>query len=539
MECHCLKHSDIPHTTRLFSDFLYHFDKVRDFYAHDPHDPASFQAAARAVNYSSELRAELSAVLEEQARQFGSGEVSLRSVERLRRGAWAVVTGQQVGLFGGPVFSFYKALTAIKLAETLTAQGFDTVPVFWLATEDHDLEEVNHTFLLDRDYQIEQLVETAQPPVPHAPVGEIAFTAEIERVVDRAIALLPESEWSGEIAGVLRESYRVGETFGGAFARLMARLLGRFGVVMLDPMHPRLRPLTRPVFRKALESAGDIHRELAARNRELTRHGYHNQVHVTESSSLLFVRVDGQRTPLRRRDAEFLLRGERIPLGDLLVELDRSPAHFSPNVLLRPVLQDALLPTVGYVGGPAELAYFAQAGAVYQHVLGRMPVVVPRSSFTLIDSHAAKLLERYHLKLTDVFADRQRLRERMALRYLPPDLSATFERNEVRLQEMLAELRDRMKALDATLEDATARSGRKMAHQLGRLKEKASRFTWQRTQQVERDCTVLKNLLHPRKVLQERVFSGITFLARYGPPLLDLLYQKLDVRGQDHQVVCL
>ena len=319
----------------------------------------------------------------------------------------------------------------------------------------------------------------------------------------------------------------------------MARLFGRFGVVMLDPMHPRLRPLARPVFRKALESAGEVHRALAARNRELTRHGYHTQVHVTESSSLLFVRVDGQRTPLRRRDGEFLLRGERVPVSDLLAELEREPAHFSPNVLLRPIVQDTLLPTVGYVGGPAELAYFAQAGPIYQQVLGRMPVVVPRSSFTLVDRHAAKLLERYRLALPDVFADRQHLRERMALRYLPPDLTATFDRNEARLQEMLQELRETLGALDATLADAASRSGRKMAYQVGRLKEKAARITWQRTQQVERDVTVLKNLLHPRKVLQERVFSGITFLARYGPPLLDQLYQKVKTQVVDHQVVFL
>jgi len=228
-----------------------------------------------------------------------------------------------------------------------------------------------------------------------------------------------------------------------------------------------------------------------------------------------------------------------VALPALLAELEREPAHFSPNVLLRPVVQDALLPTVAYVGGPAELAYFAQAAAVYQHVLGRMPVVVPRSSFTLVDRHAAKLLERYHLALPDIFRDWQHLRERMALRYLPPDLTATFERNEARLREMLKELRETLGRLDATLDDAASRSGRKMAYQLSRLKEKAARVTWQRTQQVERDATILKNLLHPRKTLQERVFSGITFLARYGPPLLDTLYQKVKTQTVDHQVVFL
>jgi bacillithiol biosynthesis cysteine-adding enzyme BshC len=518
-------------------DLLYDFERVQSFYPHAPLEAESFRRAAAAVDYPAASRAEVCTILEEEARSYGAGPASLANIERLRRGAYALVTGQQVGLFGGPVFSFYKALTAIKRADTLTSQGLDTVPVFWLATEDHDLEEVNHAFLLDRDYQVQPMHESAPPPVSHAPVGEVAFSQEIDRLVERAIALLPEGEGATETADLLRGSYRSGETFGSSFARMMARLFGSFGVIVLDPMHPRLRPLARPVFRKALESAGDLYRALDARNRELSRRGYHAQVHVTESTSLLFVRVNGQRTPLRRRNGEFLLHGDRIPLGGLLEELEREPAHFSPNVLLRPVVQDVLLPTIGYVGGPAELAYFAQAGVVYQNILGHMPVVVPRASFTLVDRHAAKLLKRYGLTLPDIFRERQHLRERMALRFLPSGLSDTLSRSEAQLQTMLGELRAELGALDQTLVDATARSGRKMAYQLGRLKEKAARVTYQRNQQVERDANLLQNLLHPRRLLQERVFSGVSFLARFGTPLLDQLYQKVQTDCADHQVV--
>ena len=208
MECHCIKHSEIPHSSRLFTDLLYHFDRVSAFYPHNPMDSGSFQAAAKAVNYPAAVRAEVVAVLEEQARAAGAGPEVLANIERLRKGAYALVTGQQVGLFGGPVFSIYKALTTIRRAEALTAQGLDTVPLFWLATEDHDLEEVNHTFLLDRDYQILTLQESAVPPVAHAPVGEIAFTAEIDRLVERAIAVQPDAEGSADTAALLRHAYR-------------------------------------------------------------------------------------------------------------------------------------------------------------------------------------------------------------------------------------------------------------------------------------------------------------------------------------------
>src|SRR5258706_2098536 len=227
MECHCLKHSEIPHTSRLFTDLLYHFDRVQSFYPYMPLGTDSFHAAAKAVNYPADVRAAVCAVLEEQARIAESGPVVLANIERLRQGAYAMVTGQQVGLFGGPVYSLYKALTAIHRADALTAQGLDTVPVFWLATEDHDLEEVNHTFLFDRDHQIQALRESAKPPVAHAPVGEVAFSAEIDRLVERTVALLPDAEGSVETAELLRHSYRSSETFCSSFARMIGRLFCR------------------------------------------------------------------------------------------------------------------------------------------------------------------------------------------------------------------------------------------------------------------------------------------------------------------------
>ncbi len=546
-ECHCLKHSAIPHSTRLFTDFLYQFDQVKDFFPHNAFDPNAYKAAAAAVSYPAATRAAVGDVLEEQARSFGAEAQVLANIERFRKGAYAIVTGQQVGLFGGPIFSFYKALTAIKHANTLTSQGLDTVPIFWLATEDHDLAEVNHTFLLDSRYEVESLRAPSQPVVPNAPVGDVVFHSEIVSLGEKAIGMLTPPDGGDEVARenlqyageALRNSYRDGATFGDAFARWMSRLFGRFGVLVMDPTHPRLRSLAAPVFRKSLESAGDIFQALQSRNQELTRRGYHQQVHVTETTSLLFVLVDGQRVPLRRRDGEFLLNDKHVTPAKLLGELEKAPGHFSPNVLLRPVMQDSLLPTVGYVGGPAELAYFAQAGAVYERVLGRMPVVIPRASFTLVDAKGAKLLSKYGLRLPDLFQEPQLLKERMALRFLPAGLSDSLDRSEKQLAQMIADLGAQLGALDFTLSDSNARAGRKMTYQLRRLKEKAARVTARRTEQVERDANLLVNLLHPRKALQERVFSGLAFLARYGPSLLDLVYEKVSTQSADHQVVSL
>jgi len=533
-ECHCIPFTEIPHATRLFTDLVYHYDRVRAWYPHAPLDPASYHAAAKTLDYPAATRAEVSTVLEEQARRFGAVPAVLANIERLRQGAYAVVTGQQVGLFGGPVFSFYKALTAIKIAASLTANGLDTVPVFWLATEDHDLEEVNHAWMLSADGRADMVKSAAKPEAEHAPVGDIVFDEEISGLVESTIATLPAGEASDETAALLRECYRPGRTFGGSFGRMMARLFGRFGVILMDPRDPRLRQLASPVFRKAIEGASDFYHALDARNRELGSHGYHAQVYVSEETSLLFVRQEGHRTPLRRKDGNFLLQGQPVTRDSLLGALDSHPENFSPNVLLRPVVQDSLLPTLGYVGGPAELAYFAQAGAVYEGILGRMPVVTPRASFTLVDTRSTKLLNRYELSLPTIFREDTAVRERMARRFLPPQLTATLAASSTELDAMLARVRGELSALDSTLDDAAARAGRKMSYQLRRLGEKAGRAVLRRNEQIDRDATYLLNHLHPRHSLQERVFTGVSFLAIYGTSLLDTIYEKVQTTTADH-----
>ena len=203
------------------------------------------------------------------------------------------------------------------------------------------------------------------------------------------------------------------------------------------------------------------------------------------------------------------------------------------------MVQDSLLPTLGYVGGPAELAYFAQAGAVYEGILGRMPVVTPRASFTLVDAHSSKLLDRYGLTIPAIFHEESPLRERMAKRFLPPELTSTLAASATDLDALLARVRRELNALDPTLDDAAARAGRKMTHQLSRLGEGAyhARSCVAHTQ-VDRDCaSYLLNHLHPRHSLQERVFTGVSFLAAYGTPLLDTLYERVQMRTADHQPV--
>ena len=423
----CLSFTQIPHNTKLFLDFLSYSPKVRSFYPSSPNISDWVTQQTPGKRYDSARRQRVSDALARQNRSWNASPKSLANIERLRAGASAVVTGQQVGLFGGPFFSLLKALTAVKHAEEATSAGVDAVPIFWLATNDHDLAEVNHTAILSS----EGLREVATPSrgVDDAPVGTVTFGPEIEEVVKSAIDVL------GPVPAMdlLRESYRPGETLGSAFARLFTALFGEFGVILMDPSDAELHSIAQPIYTAAIERAPEIDEALLARGKELESAGYHQQVKVTPSSTLLFILNDGARIPIHRRvngnnALEFLIKDEKLSQDQLLRHIAEKPNDFSPNVLLRPIVQDHLLPTLAYTGGSAEVAYFAQVGVVYEKLLGHVTPIVPRFSATVVEPKAKSLLDRYHLELTDAFRGEDALREKAAASTLPDELQGAFDR---------------------------------------------------------------------------------------------------------------
>ena len=539
MDRRAIPQSQIPHTSRLFQDYLYDYPRVSEFYPLPPFEPASFAKSAESLRYPDELRQAVVSVLRERNEALAAGPATMHSLERLAKpGCCAVVTGQQVGLFTGPAFAIYKALTAVKLACTLSDQGLEAVPIFWLATEDHDLAEVNHCFVQDREGIPRRLEYSSPAPVPHAAAGSLMLAEEIRSLTDLVRSLLPETPAGAELAGLVSECYRPGVSLGAAFGSMMTRLFRVHGVVLVDPLDARLHQLSASVFREAAESAPAIAADLLECNRRLTDRGYHAQVRVTENHSVLFLYEDGQRTALRMEDGGFVSSlGHSYKPQELLAMLEENPSLFSPNVLLRPVMQDALLPTVAYVGGPSELAYLAQATPLYDRILGRMPVLFPRASVTVLDPVSNRLLGKYGLSLTDVFAGRQVLREKMAARFLPEGLTGLFEKAASNLNADLEAIKKSLEQLDPTLVDASSHSVQKMQYQLSNLERKAAAAVQHRSDQVEKDAVRLENNLYPEKMLQERLYSGISLLARFGLPLLDQLYEQIPLDSGDHQVV--
>lgn len=539
MKSECLPFSQIPHTTQLFTDFLSHNSKVQQFYPRSAYFNEWFKDEASNLAYDSGRRKRVSSILERQNQSWGASAKALENIARLRTGALAVVTGQQVGLFGGPLFAIFKALTAVKLADQATRAGIDCVPVFWLATEDHDLEEVNQVSIPGSDGSLQKLTAPIEG-LAEAPVGRVRFGAEIQSVVDAAAGLLGTSE----ISDFLREAYRPGENFGSAFARLFALLFADWGVILLDPSDPEFHQISEPIYQAAIERAAELDEALLARGRALEAADYHQQVKVTPSSTLLFTLRNGARVPVQRRvtgqgTAEFVIEEEQVAEAELLKRVASSPQDFSANVLLRPVIQDYLLPTLAYTGGSAEVAYFAQVGVVYQALLGRVTPIVPRLSATIVEPKLKGLLERYGLSLPDLFQGPERLRELMASRTLPKELQSAFDQAEVSLEKSLAAIRDGLARLDSTLVDSATNAASKMQHQLTQLRARAARAELRQTEIVGRHAEVLCNLLYPDKTLQEREIAGGFFVARHGAELLRCVYDTIHIDCLDHQVISL
>ena len=534
MPSHCLSFRQIPHSTRLFLDYLYQFNEASRFFARPPFARDWLKDEVARLRYDAARRERVATVLERQNRAWGASQETLDNIARFRAGASAVVTGQQVALFGGPLFSVYKAISAVKLATEFTHGGEECVPIFWLATEDHDLAEVNHATLLAADGSLTPFATEARGP-KDAPMSHVRLGPEIEARVQEAARLLGDSEASG----FLRESYRAGETLGSAFAKLFSRIFQHSGVILIDASDPELHTVAESVYRAAIVAAKDLDEALLERGRELESAGYHAQVKVTSSSTLLFAINDGSRVPVHRANGQLVVAEEKLGQDEFLQRIRQRPEDFSANVLLRPVVQDYLLPTLAYIGGPAEIAYFAQAQVVYEELLGRVTPILPRLSATLVEPRIQRLLERYRLSPADTFSDPEHLRVLIAERALPGDVNATFDAATRQLEGSLAEIQASLERLDATLVEASERAASKIRYQIDRLRERAARAQLRRSEETAAHAASISNSLFPQKEPQERVLGAMSFLGRYGTQLLLTLYDAAKTGCPDHQVVFL
>jgi bacillithiol biosynthesis cysteine-adding enzyme BshC len=523
----------------LFLDYLAGREKAGAFL---PRDGFELAAIALAADRTQGLERPMAAVAEALARQQ-EARGSRLAAERARAlavpGTAAIVTGQQAGLFGGPLFVLWKALETLAVARRLEAQRQKpVVPVFWVASDDHDFAEVRATTVVDAAGALRTLRYDPEVEPLGRPAWDIVLDDTAGGLVEELARALPAALGRDETVELAASCYRAGETLSSAFATLVSRLLPE--LVVLDPADEALKRLMQPLLAREIAEASPSSRLALDAGRALLAAGYHQQVPVRPGFLNLFAIVEGQRRALATSGDTIEVRGTRVRFSaaEALAFLEREPRAWSPNALLRPLVQDALLPTAAYVAGPAEIAYHAQIGSVYGHFAVPRPVLLPRPSLTLVEPPQARALEAEQLTLADLAGDPERLVSRWA-REDYPDVEAAFARAREAIERELGGVEEALGSHDPTLRSATAAARGRALHQVAGLHEKALRALKKRDQGRAERLRRTRDVLLPGGSLQERGLGLIGLVGRHGRAIVPALEERLQPFARGHQVVWL
>jgi bacillithiol biosynthesis cysteine-adding enzyme BshC len=535
----------IPHQSRLFLDYLKDPVALRNFYPSAVRFHHELQQRVPDVLSAYRVdRARVCDALAAMNQRWGAGEATLKSIELLRdEDCIAVVSGQQAGLFTGPLYTVYKALSAVKLAGCLQQRNTKAVPVFWIAAEDHDFAEVAKAELIGRDCQLKSVAVSEALHREGQPVGQVKLDDSISTVVDELFELLPASEFAADMKALVKSAWQPGRGYVESFATMMTALLGRYGLIFLDPLDPELKQLAAPLYSEAARRAPEIAAALEQRSAELERTGYHAQVLATANSFPLFLHdEEGRRhAVVRVADGKYKTKAseQEYTAEELAGLAQEKPERFSPNVTLRAVVQDYLLPTIAYYGGAAEIAYFAQTAEVYRVLDRPATPILPRSSLTMIEHHTGRLLGRYDLTLADFFEGLEPVIKRVVEEHLAADSAKLFADAEQNMNHELDRLRQELQSIDPTLASALETGRKKINYQLDGLKQRFVRAQITRDEAAHRQLQRAFDQLYPNKDLQERHINITSLLARHGTYVIEWIFNAINLGSNEHQIVYL
>jgi len=535
----------IPHQSRLFLDYLKDPVALRKFY------PSAVrfhhELAQRVPEVLSAYRVDRARVCDALAamnQRWGAGEATLKNIDLLRESdCIAVVSGQQAGLFTGPLYTVYKALSAVKLAGCLQQRNTKAVPVFWIAAEDHDFAEVAKAEFIGRDCQLKSVAVSGALHREGKPVGQVTLDDSIDAVVNDLFQLLPASEFAADMKALVKNAWQPGRGYADSFATMMTALLGRYGLIFLDPLDPELKQLAAPLYSEAARLAPEIASALEQRSADLERAGYHAQVLATANSFPLFLHdEDGRRhAVVRVENGKYKTKDveQEYTAEDLAVLAREQPERFSPNVTLRAVVQDYLLPTIAYYGGAAEIAYFAQTAEVYRMLERPATPILPRSSLTMIERHTGRVLERYDLTLADFVEGLDPVIKRVVEEHLAADSAKLFANAEENVNHELDRLRQELETIDPTLASALETGRKKINYQLDGLRQRFVRAQMTRDEAAHRQLQRAFDQLYPNKDLQERHINITSLLARHGTYVIEWIFNAINLGSNEHQIVYL
>ena len=545
LQTESLPFSEVPHQSKLFIDYQNNPLELKKYYplAVESHTQISQRIPEVLENYKAD-RNMLCDVLEEMNKSCKASEKTLENIKLLRdEDCVVVVSGQQAGLFTGPLYTIYKALSAVKMTECLTARGFKAVPVFWIATEDHDFAEVSKVSVINSNGELVEIKNEPKRCYENLPVGYVNLDDSIKPTIGELFDELPHTEFTDELRNLVEKTWKSGVDYGDAFARLLTDFLGKYGLIVLCPLDVRLKKLATPVYVDAIRKSDEIVSALRERSKELENAGYHAQVLVTEDYFPLFWQSKDRTRHSLKKSTSGTFKTKDIEREFTLEELaeiaSQEPQRFSPSVVLRSVVQDFLLPTICYFGGAAEIAYFAQSAEVYRILERPVTPIFHRQSFTIVESKHAKTLKKYDLKLKDLFVGIENLTPQIVEKYLNRETGEMFAEVDGNINAELNRLDQKLSEIEPTLAESLAHRRRKIAYHISNLRTKFHNAQMRKDKIISHRIETALNSLVPNKHLQERTLNANSFINLHGLYLIDWIYQAIDLDDKEHRIIYL
>lgn len=545
LQTESISFAEIPHQSKLFIEYQKNPTSLIRYYpnAVDSHTRIADRIPEVLENYKAD-RDVLADVLLDMNGGCSASAKTLENIKLLRdKETVAVVSGQQAGLFTGPLYTIYKALSAVKLTECLRGRGYKAVPVFWIATEDHDFLEVSNAFVVGKQGDVVELRNEPKRCYENLPVGYVKNDESIKQTIDELFHALPHTEFTDEIRGLIESSWVPGVDYGESFGKMLTKIIGQYGIILLCPLDERLKKLASSVYVEAIKKSDEIVSAIQKRSQELVDEGYHAQVLVGDDYFPLFYQAaDKTRHALKKTtQGTYKTKGieKEFTLEELANLAEKEPQRFSPSVVLRSVVQDYLLPTVAYYGGAAEIAYFAQSGEVYRILNRPVTTILHRQSFTIVESKHAKTLEKYGLSLLDLFDGEEKIIPEIVEKYLNRETAKVFAEVEEKINAELNRLGRNLVELDPTLADNLARRRPKIIHHIGAMRKKFYFAQIRKDETVKRQLETAFASLLPHKHLQERTLNVASVLNKYGLYAIDWIYEAIDLDDKGHRVIYL
>ncbi len=539
-----LSFSDIPGHQNLFLDYLYEFENVKEYYKYNFKDKENYKKIFRRISESQRaVKSGLGNILKSQYAGLKISKKTKRNLELFsKENTLAVVTGQQLGILGGPMYTFYKIITVIKLCNHLNERydEFNFVPVFWLEADDHDFNEVRSINIINNDNNIKiiEYKNDIDPDDTKRSVGLIEIDDTIIDFFNQLKENLRDTEFKKPLLDTLESIYSPGKTFKTSFVELIHSLFDGYGLVILDPTDKRLKEKLKPVFRKEITDFRKHTEKLVFVSAKLEE-VYNAQVKINPVN--LFFSTNDGRYSIEPVENEFRLKRKRksFTKEELLELVENEPERFSPNVLLRPICQDYILPTAFYIAGPSEIAYFAQVTPLYDFYEIQTPIIYPRASATLMEANINKTLEKYQLSVNEIFMGVDELKKNVVESLSKNNVDEIFTKTMNDIEIAFDNLREKLFDLDKTIADNSKKYRSKISNTLNELRNKAEHAQNKKYEVTLRQLDRACNLLYPNGNLQEREINYTYFLNKYGKGFIQRIFSDLEIDKFEHQIISL